>query len=109
MPSEKDDILELNQYMKSDKIPYIIYVDMESLTENIDGCANNSENYSTMEIGNHIPCRYLTSTFWSFNNVGNFIPPKRLYKKVLWMFKRICQKITDFEKKNMLPLTTKKN
>ena len=71
MPSEKDDILELNQYMKSDKIPYIIYVDMESLTENIDGCANNSENYSTMEIGNHIPCRYLTSTFWSFNNVGN--------------------------------------
>ena len=31
MPSEKDNILEFNQYMKSDKMPYIIYVDIESL------------------------------------------------------------------------------
>ena len=31
MPSEKDKILELNQYMKSDKMPYIIYADIESL------------------------------------------------------------------------------
>ena len=30
MPSEKDGILEFNQYMKSDKMPYIIYADMES-------------------------------------------------------------------------------
>ena len=31
MPSEKDKILKFNQYMKSDKIPYIIYADIESL------------------------------------------------------------------------------
>ena len=31
MLSEKDNILELIQYMKSDKIPYIIYADIESL------------------------------------------------------------------------------
>ena len=31
MPSEKDNIFELNQCMKSDKIPYIIYADIESL------------------------------------------------------------------------------
>ena len=31
MPSEKDNrIIEFNQNMKSDKMPYIIYVDMES-------------------------------------------------------------------------------
>ena len=30
MPSEKDEILEFNQYMKSDKMPHIIYADMES-------------------------------------------------------------------------------
>ena len=29
--SEKDYILELNQYVKSDKMPYMIYADMESL------------------------------------------------------------------------------
>ena len=31
MPSEKNNILEINQYMKSDKISYIIYADTESL------------------------------------------------------------------------------
>ena len=31
MPSEKDKILEFNQYMKSDKMPNIIYADVESL------------------------------------------------------------------------------
>ena len=31
MPSEKDNILEFNQYMNSDKMPYIIYVDVDSL------------------------------------------------------------------------------
>ena len=31
MSSEKDNILQFNQYMKSDKISYIIYADTESL------------------------------------------------------------------------------
>ena len=30
MPSEKNDILEFNQYMKSDQMLYIIYVHIES-------------------------------------------------------------------------------
>ena len=42
MPSEKDNILEFNQYMKSDKTRYIIYADIESLIRKIDGCANSS-------------------------------------------------------------------
>ena len=31
MPSEKDNTSEFNQYMKSDKMPYIIYTGIESL------------------------------------------------------------------------------
>ena len=31
MPSENDNILEFNQYLKLDKMPYIIYADIESL------------------------------------------------------------------------------
>ena len=54
MSSEKDNILEFNQYMKSDKMPYIIYADIESLIKKIDGCANNPENSSTTKIGEHI-------------------------------------------------------
>ena len=42
MPSEKDNILEFNQYMKSDKTRYIVYGDIESLTRKIDGSANSS-------------------------------------------------------------------
>ena len=42
MPSEKDNILEFNQYMKSDKTRYIIYADTESLIRKIDGSANSS-------------------------------------------------------------------
>ena len=43
--------------MKSDKMPYIICADMESLFIKIDGCANNLEN-STTKIGKHISCGY---------------------------------------------------
>ena len=31
MPAEKNKILKSNQYMKSDKMPYVIYADLESL------------------------------------------------------------------------------
>ena len=33
MSSEKDNILEFNRYMNSDKMPYIIYADLKSLIE----------------------------------------------------------------------------
>ena len=43
MPSE-DTMLEFNQYQKSDKTQFIIYVGLEFLIEKIDGCKNNPEN-----------------------------------------------------------------
>ena len=42
--SEDTKILELNQYQKSNKVPFIIYADLECLIEKIDGCKNNIEN-----------------------------------------------------------------
>ena len=62
MPSEKDNILELNQYMKSDKMPYIIYADIESLIKKIGRWASNPENSLTTKIGEHVPCGYSMST-----------------------------------------------
>ena len=43
MPSEGIKILEFNQYWKSDKAPFIIYADLESLIVRIDGCKNNKK------------------------------------------------------------------
>ena len=69
MPPEKDNILEFNQYIKSDKIPYIIYAD--SIFKEIDRCANNPENSSTTKIGEYIPCGYSMSTIWAFDHIEN--------------------------------------
>ena len=71
MPSEKDNMFELNEYMKSDKIPYIIYADIESLIKKVDGCANNLENSSTIKIVEHIPYIYLRLTIWAFDDIEN--------------------------------------
>ena len=48
---EKDNMLEFNQYMKSDKMPDITYADIEFWTKKVDGRANNPENSSTTKIG----------------------------------------------------------
>ena len=42
--------------MKSDKMSYIIYADVESLIKK-NGCAKNPKN-STTKIGEHISCGY---------------------------------------------------
>ena len=41
MPSGDTKILEFDKYQKSDKIPIIIYADLECVIEKIDGCKNN--------------------------------------------------------------------
>ena len=58
MPLETDKKLEFNQHIKSDKMAYIIYTDIESSINKIDGCANNPENSSTTKTGEHISCGY---------------------------------------------------
>ena len=50
MSAEKDDTSEFNQYMKADKMPFIVYADLESLIKKIDGCAINPENSSATKI-----------------------------------------------------------
>ena len=67
MSSEKDNILEFNQYIKSDKMHYIIHADIESLIRKIDRCENNPENSSTIKTYEHIPCRYSMSTILGFD------------------------------------------
>ena len=47
MASEEDNILEYNWYMKSNKMPYIIYADIGYLIKKKFECANNPENYLT--------------------------------------------------------------
>ena len=54
MISEDTNILEFNQYQKLDKVPFIIYADLECLIERMDGCKNNSKSSSTTKVGEHV-------------------------------------------------------
>ena len=61
MSSEGTKILELNQYQKFDKAPFIIYADLEYLIEKIDKCKNNPENSFTTKVSEHIPSGFQMS------------------------------------------------
>ena len=57
--------------MKSDKMWYIIYTDIESLIKKTDECTNNPENSLTIKIGEHIPCGYSMPPIWVFDHIEN--------------------------------------
>ena len=64
MSSEGTKILEFNQNKKSDKVPFIIYADIESIIQKSDGCKNNLENSPEIKVSEHIP-----SGFFSVYNI----------------------------------------
>ena len=108
MSSEKG--LEFNQYMKSDKMSYIIYADMESLIKKINGCAKNPESSSTKKLGAHIPCGYSLSTIWAFDNIENkhtLYRGEDFMKKFCTSLREHVTNVINFEKKKLLPLTKK--
>ena len=55
MPSEDTKILEFNQYKKTDKTPFVIYANLECLTEKIDECKNHPDNSFATKVYEHIP------------------------------------------------------
>ena len=59
----------LNQHQNSDKVPFIIYADLEGLIEKIDGCENNPDNLSTTKVGDNIPSDFSMSIIWSFKSI----------------------------------------
>ena len=108
VPSEKDDILEFKQYIKSEKMTYIIYADIESLIRKIDGCANNPENSSTTKIGEHIHCRYSMPAISGFHHIEDkhtLYCRKYCIKKFCTSLREQAKYIIDFEMNKMLPLT----
>ena len=69
---EKNNTLILNQCAKSifeDKMPYIIYAGIKSLSKKLHGSASNPENSSKKEAGKLILCGYSMSTIWAFDHI----------------------------------------
>ena len=109
MLSEKNNILEFNQYIKSNKMPYIIYADIGFLIfKKIDRCANNPENSLTTKLGEHIRCGYSMSKILAFDhleNKHNLFRGKDCLKKFCTSLRKQAKDIIDFEKKNTSSLT----
>ena len=101
LPSQRDNILKINQFVKSEKTPCIIYSDLEFLFKKIEGFGNNPEKSPTIRIGEHIPCRYSMSNVWTFNTIGN---KYSLYHGE-GCIRELASNVINFEKKKILPLT----
>ena len=55
--------------MKTDKMQYINYADIESLIKKFTRCINNPEKSSTAKIWKHVPCGYSISIIWEFDHI----------------------------------------
>ena len=71
MPSEYTNILQLDQYQKSDKAPFFIYANFECLIEKIDGCRKNPGNLFTTKVGGHTPSSFSASAISPFKSIEN--------------------------------------
>ena len=59
--------------MKSIKMSYIIYADLESLIKKIYRWASNSEKSLTTKIGERTRCGYSVSIICGFDHINNNI------------------------------------
>ena len=71
MLSEDTKTLEFNQYRKSDKTSFIVYADLKSLIEKIDGCKNNPETLSTTKVNEHILSGFSKSALLALKHIEN--------------------------------------
>ena len=105
MPKEES-ILKYNHGVKSVKIPFIIYADMEFLLEKIDTRHNNPENSSTAKTNKHTAFGYLLLKYCLFDAAKNkhYYKYRDCMKSFYKDLKKHATKIISHEKKEVIPL-----
>ena len=96
MPCEDTEILEFNQYQKFDRVPFIIYADLECIIEKIDECKKNPENSSIAKVSEHIPSGFSMSTISLFRSIE--------IKHDVYRDKDCLKKICEFLRENALEI-----
>ena len=82
-----------------DKIPYIIFADIESLIKKRWMCKQSRKIF--------VPCGYSMSTIWAFDHIENkhtLYCEEDCMKKFSDFLRKHTKNITAFEKKTMIPL-----
>ena len=102
MSCEDVKVLEFNQYQKSGKTPFIIYIGLESLILKIDRCKDYREKSSTAKGREYILSGFSMSTIstlkYTENNHG-VCRGKHCMKKFFESLRAHAIKIIDFKKK----------
>ena len=109
MPTKNNNIIKCNQGEKSIKLPFVIYADLECLLEKMSTCQNNPNESSTTEINKHIPSGCSLFTHCSFDRAKNKLDHYRgkdCMKTFCKDLREHATKIINYEKKEMIPLTT---
>ena len=96
MPSEDTRMLEFNQNQKSDKAPFIIYVELECMIGKIDECINNPENSCTAKVSQQ-SIKSTISSFGSIINKDDLYRGKHCKKKFWESLREYAMKI-NFKK-----------
>ena len=109
MPTKDNNAIKYNHGEKSMKLPFVIYPDLECLLEKMSTCINNPNKSSTTKINKHTPSGYSIFTHCSFDeskNKLNYYRGDDCMKKCCRDLRTHATKITNYEKKNMIALTT---
>ena len=110
MPIKGNDTIKYNHGEKSIKLPFVIYADLECLLEKMSTCINNPNKSSTTKISKHTPSGYSIFSHCSFDEPKNKLDYYRgddCMKKFCKDLRKHATKIINYEKKKMIPLTTK--
>ena len=110
MSTKSNNTIKYNHGEKSMKLPFVIYADLECLLEKMNTCINNPNESSTTEINKHTPSGYSILTHCYFNvskNKLNYYRKDDCMNKFCKDLGEHVTKIINYEKKKMIPLTTK--
>ena len=110
MPTKNNNTIKYNHGEKSMKLPFVIYTDLEYLLEKMSTCIYNLNESSTTEINKHAPSGYSIFTHCSFDkskNKLNYYRKDDCMNKFCKDLREHVTKIINYEKKKMIPLTTK--
>ena len=92
------------------KVLFIIYADLKSLLKKISTCHNNPEKSSTTKVNEHTLSGYSLITQSSFDATKNKLDcyrGKDCMKRFCKDLKEHAKEIRNYEKKGMIPLTSK--
>ena len=110
MSTKNNKTIKYNLGEKSMKLPFVIYADLECLLEKMSTCINNPNESSTTEINKHTPSGYSIFTHCYFDeskNKLNYCRKDDCMNKFCKDLREHVTKIINYEKKKMIPLTTK--